>query len=616
MQTPKARTASSEVPQKVSPRTARALKLNSPEISSTSSSNHAFRTSKDRSPKVAERRSPRSPVSVSEKKRPSRVSELESQISQLRDDLKKVKDQLVASESSKKEAQADAEEVNKQLAEVSAKYDESQRQLSEMFASKEAHLVELQNISDEKDQAWQSQLDTIQKQWSVDSAALASALDEVQRLKLQLDMVTETEDAQSKCRESTHVELLKEKLVETVLLVDSMRIELAVSKESEAQAQEVVRETLLQLEAAKETINVLRAYGIKVTEVYNSIITELDHSKARVNSLEDLVNRHKIDLEQVNKGAPKYPAGHHNSEEDVTGNQDSLEANHPEVELNFVKSEVGQLKSALEAAENRYQEEQTQSREQIRSAHDQVEQIMSALSLREAELEAELRKAKADIEELRANLMDKETELQGISEENEGLSMKLEKFVSLQREKELKKLREDVAELRANLMDKETELQNISEENEMLKTEVKKMETDKGAAKDVISAEVEASRTAEQEALKKLGHMMEEADKNNKRAIRVAEQLEAAQAVNAEMEAELRKLKVQSDQWRKAAEAAASMLSAGSNGKIVERTGSLDSSYDPMGGRISSPCYDDDSLKEKNGNMLKRIGVLWKKPQK
>ncbi|GMG98816.1 hypothetical protein Nepgr_000656 [Nepenthes gracilis] len=176
MQTPKSsKSISSEVPRKVSPRAARSLKLNTAEFSSASSLNHGTRTPKERSPKVAERKSPRSPVC--EKKRPSRVSELESQISQLKDDLRKVKDQLIVSESSKTEAEADAEEVKKQLAAVSSKLEEYQKQLEEVLASKEAHVVELQDIAEpEKDQARQSQLEAVQKQRSVDSAALASAL--------------------------------------------------------------------------------------------------------------------------------------------------------------------------------------------------------------------------------------------------------------------------------------------------------------------------------------------------------------------------------------------------------------------------------------------------------
>ncbi|GMG98815.1 hypothetical protein Nepgr_000655 [Nepenthes gracilis] len=401
-----------------------------------------------------------------------------------------------------------------------------------------------------------------------------------------------------------------------------MSNELKGCKESEAQAQELARESLMQLETTKETVNALRLDGLKATEAYNSIKSELDRSRARVNLLEGNVSKLKADLIQANGVASPNPAGDHQNE-DEQANEHVLHANHLEVEVNNLKSEVGSLKSALETTEIRYNEEQTRSSIQIKSAYVLVDQIKAASSLRETELEAELKKAKTDIEELRANLMDKETELQGISEENEGLSMKLEKSASHWREHELelglKKLREDVVELRANLMDKETELQNMSEENEALKSEVKKREMDRGTTKDMVAAEVGASRAAEQEAMLKLGQMREEADKSNRKAARVAEQLDVVQAVNAEMESELRRLKVQSDQWRKAAEAAASMLSAGSNGRFVERTASLDSSYSPIAGRISSPYlddYDDDSLKKKNGNMLKKFGVLWKKPQK
>ncbi|KAL0278029.1 UNVERIFIED_CONTAM: Interactor of constitutive active ROPs 3 [Sesamum radiatum] len=87
----------------------------------------------------------------------------------------------------------------------------------------------------------------------------------------------------------------------------------------------------------------------------------------------------------------------------------------------------------------------------------------------------------------------------------------------------------------------------------------------------------------------KLGSLTDEADKSCKKAARVSEQLDAAQAANSEMEAELRRLKVQSDQWRKAAEAAAAILSSDT---------------------------DDESPKKRNGNMLKKIGVLLKKGQK
>ncbi|XP_058203189.1 interactor of constitutive active ROPs 3 isoform X2 [Rhododendron vialii] len=558
MQTPKARNNSTEAPQKISPRVVRQLKTTTIETAPTSSSNGASKTPKDRSPKVTERKSPRSPAS--EKKHPSRISELQSQISQLQEDLKKAKDELSSSESSKRKAEEDAEDSKKQLISVSSELEESQKQLLEI-----------------------------------------SAANEIQQLKDQLQLVAESDAEQTKRLELSNEELqaVKENLAESLSLVEDMKTQLSECKESEAQAQELVGETLLQLETAKMTIETLRLDGFKAKEAYNCLSSDLDQSRARVEFLEGLIgdlnasgdNEIECEITEVEKKRGK-----------------SMEL---EAELASVKAELIRLRTALETAEIRYHEEQIQSTIRIRSADEMAERIKSASSLRETELEEEVNKTKAEIEELKANLMDKETELQGISEENEALHMKLGKNILSQREfeleKELKKLKENVEDLKGNLMDKETELQHISQENEMLKSEIKGRETDKGKANNEIFVEVEAARAAEREALMKLGYMTEEADKSSRRAARVAEQLAAAQAVTSEMETELRRLKVQSDQWRKAAEAAASILSTGNNGNFVGRGGKY--------GSPESEDNDDDLLKKKNGNVLKKFGVLWKKPQ-
>ncbi|OAY51683.1 interactor of constitutive active ROPs 3 isoform X2 [Manihot esculenta] len=611
---------SSEAPQRVRPRAVCQLKTTGLESDSASSSSQV-RTPKDRSPKVIDRRSPVSPVS--EKKRPSRISELESQVSQLQEDLKKAKDQLSLSESWKKEALQDADESKKQLLAISSKLEESQTQLQECCATEEARVVELQKISQEQDKAWQLMLEAIQQQHPVELSALGSALSEIQRLKVQLEMVAESEADQSKLTESADVELqtLRANLMDTLALVENMKTQLRDSKDSEAQAQELASETLLQLESAKKSVEALRSDGTRAIEAYNSIASELDHSRDRVKLLEGLVRKLEADLHNAN--LYRGSADGHDTEEATVENQRSEEANQLEAELFALKSEVERLRSALEAAEIKCHEEQIHSAAQIRSAYEMVEQIKSQSVLREAELEAELKQAKIDIEELKADLMDKETELQGISEENEGLNMKLKHSLSSRREyaieNELKNLRDSVHELKASLMDRETELQNALEENEMLKVEIGKRETDEQNMNNEVVIQLEAARDAEREARAKLGFVMEEADRSNKRAARITEQLEAAQAANSEMEAELRRLKVQSDQWRKAAEAAVAMLSTGNNGKFMERTGSLDSNYNPVTVKFGSPFneeMDDDMLKKKNGNMLKKIGVLWKKPQK
>ncbi|XP_018817427.2 interactor of constitutive active ROPs 3-like isoform X2 [Juglans regia] len=616
--------SSSEVPPKISSRAIRQLKPAALETDSTSALTQISRIPKDRSPKVVERRSPRSPVS--EKKRPSRISELESQVSQLREELKKTEDQLSLSESWKQQAHQDAEESKKQLLALSSKLEESQQQFLQVSDSGEARTFEHQKISQEQDPARLSELEAVLKQNSVESDALTSAMNEIQQLKVQLEMVAESEATQTKQVELANAELhgLKGNLAETLSLVENMKKQLQDCRESEAQAEAMVMETLLQLETAKKTVEVLGSDRLKAIEAYNSIALELDQSRARANLLEGLVRKLEADLKNASGDLYQNPSVEHSLELELLRTQEMREYMKINAELHSLKPEVARLRSALESAETKYHEEQIRSTVQIRSAYELMEQIKSGSNLREAELEAELKNTKADVEELKSNLMDKETELQGVLEENEGLNSKLEKNLSYQKEyvleKDLKKSNEHIAELRANLMDKETELQSIMEENEMMKLEINKREMSSRAnVNDEVIAEVEAAKSAEREALVKLGVVMGEADKSNRRAAMVTEQLEAAQSANSEMQGELRRLKVQSDQWRKAAEAAATMLSAGNNGKVMERTGSLDSNYNLVAGKFSSPYSEeaeDDLLKKKNINMLKKIGVLWKKPQK
>ncbi|XP_057449053.1 interactor of constitutive active ROPs 3 isoform X2 [Lotus japonicus] len=534
-------------------------------------------------------------ITTNRRKRPSRISELESQISQLQDDLKKVRDQLILTESCKKQAQQDAQDSKEQLLALSAKLEESQKQYLELCTTEEARITELQKITEECNRTRQSELEASQKHLSVDSAALASAANEIQLLKVQLELVANCESVQTHHAESADVELLnlKQNLSETLSLVENMKNQLRNFKEFEAQAQGLVSETLLQLETAKRTVEILRGDVAKSVDGYKSIALELDQSRAKVNTLEVLVE--KLNPDFINNNC-------NNSGDLVDGHR----SDHVEAEICSLKSDVGRLRSAVETAEIKYQEEQIRSTVQIRNAYELMEQIKSESGQKECEFEAELKRKKADIEELKANLMDKETELQGIMEENENLNSKLQVRTSSQSDHELrneiKRLEHCVAELKADMMDKETTLQSISEENEMLKLERNKSE------------EIEAAKAAEHEALMKLGIAMQEVESSSRKAARVTEQLEAAQASNSEMEAELRRMKVQSDQWRKAAEAAAAMLSAGNNGKITERTMSLDdNSYK------CSPFAeenDNDYLRKKNGNMLKKIGVLWKKPQK
>nr|GEY08085.1 interactor of constitutive active ROPs 2, chloroplastic-like [Tanacetum cinerariifolium] len=592
MQTPKTRDATLEVPQRT-PKTARQLKTSGAEADSSVSHSPANRTPKARSPKVTDRRSPRTPTS--EKKRPGRVTELETQLANLQEELKKAKEQLNQSESWKIRAHEDAEEAKKQLAEMSEKLLESEKQLDEISASEESRLQELRKISQDRDREWESELEAVQKHHSMDSAALASAMNEIQKLKIQLEKVSESEATQAKYADSAHDEMLKLRLElsETLRLVDELKIQLNDSKDSEARALEIMSQTREQLETLKSTEETLRMEKLKAVEAYESLSLELEKSNARADSLEEIVSN--LEAKDVN---PK-------------GNDDAVVDD--QEELNCVKIEVVKLRSELEGAEKRYQEEYIQSTLQIRSAYELVEQTRSESGEKVLTLEANLEQSKAELEALKAKLAEKDFKLENISEENKFLNEKLEKteltteIDTTKDDTEVTKLVADLEDMKRVILEKETELKSITEENERLQME-------KNHVNDEAVASAEA---AEREALMKVGYLTEEADKSSRKVVRVTEQLDLAQAANAEMEAELRRLKVQSDQWRKAAEAAAAMLSGGANGKFVERTGSLDTHT--IGGKLNSPFsedMEDESPKKKSGNMLKKFGGLLKKSPK
>lgn len=620
MQTPKARTVSVEVPQRTSSsttKTARKLRTSGPEVDSVSSPNPASRTPKDRSPKVIGRRSPRSPAI--EQKRPGRMSALEDQLAQLREEVKAAKEQLSLSESLKKTSQQEADEVKRQLAVMSEKLEESEKQLLKCSDSEEANLLELHKISQDRDRQWKSELEAVQKQHELDSAALASALNEIQNLKLQLDRVADSEATQARHAESAHSETqsLRIQLKETLTLLQQLQNQLNKSKESEATVLEEVSKAQLELEVAKMTGNTLRSEGLKAMEACKSLALELEQSKRQVAALEERVN--KLQSDQSSKNMNLVDPTGSSVAAQVIGID--VEADELKTEFSNLKDEVNQLRAAVEDSERKYQEECIQNTLQIRSAYEIVEQTKYESIQRETEWTSRLSAAKAAMEELKEKLMNTEAELEMISDENKGLNVQLE-VLSVDRESELqdelKKSESLLADLRASLSEKETELQSTTEENEMLKSEIKKREMESTKVNDEVLALAEAARIAEREALMKLGYLSEEADKSSRKAAQVLKELDAVQTSNSDMEAELRRLKVQSDQWRKAAEAAAAMLSANNNGRYVERTGSLD--YHTIGGKLRSPLSEDMDIdyspKKKNGTMLKKIGSLLKKGHK
>ncbi|CAN6444571.1 unnamed protein product [Victoria cruziana] len=162
-----------------------------------------------------------------------------------------------------------------------------------------------------------------------------------------------------------------------------------------------------------------------------------------------------------------------------------------------------------------------------------------------------------------------------------------------------------VAELKVKMQEKELELIRLSGENESLK---------------ILLQEVEELKTKEEETSKRLSEVTMELEESNKKAARVAAQLEIVIQAKAELEEEMKRIRVQTEQWRKAAETAASVLAYVDNGaEMNRRIGSMNrqskSGYIGLGSPLTNDAMEETSAEKRkgSGSGIKKIGDLWKK---
>ncbi|XP_020578880.1 interactor of constitutive active ROPs 2, chloroplastic-like [Phalaenopsis equestris] len=594
----KTKNGSSKVPVKTSPTTpksSRASKTSRSEIDPAASKITPSNSSTERSPKIIDRRSPKSPDI--EKRRLSRSSELKSEFALLQEELKKMKEHLSSSESSKQQLQQEADEAERKLIAKSEKFEESQLQLLVLSTAEENRLEELREVSQERDKAWQKELEALQKQHSVVSTALSATMNEIQMLKQQLN-VSKSEAAHADKSETMKCELetLKEEMADTLSVIEELKTQYRERELAEEAAKFTVSETQKQLEISNATIMTLHADNSDLFESMNSLTSKLEESKIRIGALEEIITEYQ------------------KVEED-----DRVEKTNPscKLESEASKFELKQLESALKFVEAKRHDEQIRTKVQIQSAYEAAELTKFNARLRESELESTTEKAKIELSELKERLIDMQREVSRILGMNKELKEEMKNGESNRVETELKLIKAtiEVTELEANLLEKNTALQAILEENETLNSELTKRESEHQVKYNAAIVDAQKAWAAEKEALKRTDLEEEAAEKSSKRAVKVLEQLEEAKAVNLGIEAELKRLKVHSDQWRKAAEAASEILMPGNNGRLAE-----DSENYSISGKLTNPPFsdefDDDLPEKKSSSVVRKLGGLWKKSSK
>ncbi|OIW11616.1 hypothetical protein TanjilG_31895 [Lupinus angustifolius] len=174
---------------------------------------------------------------------------------------------------------------------------------------------------------------------------------------------------------------------------------------------------------------------------------------------------------------------------------------------------------------------------------------------------------------------------------------------------------DEIVSLKSSLEDKGKELETVNNENENLKNQLNE------AVSKLSAAQIKEEGITLQ--LKQLGDELE-ASKGS--AYKLKEKLKSTEVEKSALESEMKKLRVQTEQWRKAADAAAAVLAGDVDMRVPERCGSMDKHFGgtfetPAGrynGYVGSPGMADDlddgfGTGKRKGSGMRMFGDLWKK---
>ncbi|KAG6490896.1 interactor of constitutive active ROPs 4-like [Zingiber officinale] len=172
----------------------------------------------------------------------------------------------------------------------------------------------------------------------------------------------------------------------------------------------------------------------------------------------------------------------------------------------------------------------------------------------------------------------------------------------------LEEQRNDVImELKAMILEKDKKVEILLEENMIFKRK----------SEEEATKLLEAARAKEEELEAKIVSIEAELKESEARAGKLAVRLAVTEGEKETVEAEMRRMRVQMEQWRKAAETATALLAAGEGGFMVEMGGgrrcrSMDNHLDGWGSPAEMGEEEGGRGWRKMAGM-QMLGEIWKK---
>ncbi|KAG1346755.1 interactor of constitutive active ROPs 4 [Cocos nucifera] len=316
-------------------------------------------------------------------------------------------------------------------------------------------------------------------------------------------------------------------------------------------------------------------------------------------------------LEEAKKRIPATATSPQNSEEEK-----------PPLPLKEETETTTQGLDSHEKSEQTVDKELPESKSEEESVNSPATDVFEVVSPAPVPTEPIDKENEADIHNEKAMEEKEEEETKAMVEKDGEIEMTATEKKEVEEENRPIEITEsaEVLELKAKLLEKEKELENLSAENESFKKK----------AAEVSENMMAAARAKEEELGVKLGSVQEELKESRTKAERLQEKLEAADGARAVLEAEMKRLRVQTEQWRKAAEAAAAVMAAGEgpgvemmgDRKVAERCGSMNKHLGTGGagfGGWGSPLMggemDDEGIGggKRRAAGIRMFGDLWKK---
>lgn len=446
-------------------------------------------------------------------RRLARGLEMQNQLVQAQEDLKKAKDQLAATEEEKflvmdelKEMKKVADDANLGLSVALS----AQKHAEEGWKAEKIRAQELEQASigmaQKRDQAWQLELEAVQRQHALDVETLSSVEQELIRIGQELSIAIKTRDEALKeavvakrSAEANHkrvndlskelqlmkesinsdssnlkgeldpeeaapmIELLKHEfnkekhmeaqLAERESLIENLKLEVKDAKEAEAQALNQLSEIRARLETTEQELEKAKASEMRTSESLVAQTKELDKTKM---ALEEA----KFEVASLHETVRSLETSIGQSSKDLTVSRRSLEI--AKLDTRSVKEVIRTLKFELQTAREDLGHAQEREALALSDSHKLAEEINVLRNELKVAKEAE-EKDKATIDSIAQTLQEAKEKLEPTKIELQNAKKEIENTKTALKKKE-KKFQELMDDARR-------EVDRAKEEVERLKSE-------------------------------------------------------------------------------------------------------------------------------------------------